>query len=87
MPALAIIALLATGCASPVGVSRLGEQAAHRKLNANVLSSGKPSAYSTQILERSALSQRYQKEPKAVLAELNSQATPPDHRGGSAHSL
>jgi hypothetical protein len=64
MPALAPVALLATGCASPVGVSRLGEQAAHRKLNANVLSSGKASVYSTQILERTALSQRYREAPK-----------------------
>jgi len=80
MPSLAIIALLATGCASPVGVSRLSEQAAHRKLNANVLSSGKPSAYSTQILERTALSQRYQEDPKTVLAELNSGLGKPDER-------
>jgi len=81
MPALAIVTLLlAAGCASPVGVSRLGEQAAHRKLNANVLSSGKPSAYSTQILERTALSRRYQEDPKTVLAELNSGLGKPDER-------
>jgi pimeloyl-ACP methyl ester carboxylesterase len=76
--ALAIIALFASGCATPVGVSRLNEQAAHRKLNANVLSAGKPSAYSTQILERTALGQRYKKEPEAVLAELNSGLGKPD---------
>jgi pimeloyl-ACP methyl ester carboxylesterase len=69
--ALTIITLFACGCATPVGVSRLDEQAAHRKLNANVLSAGKPSAYATQILERTSLSQRYQTEPEAVLAELN----------------
>jgi pimeloyl-ACP methyl ester carboxylesterase len=69
---LAIIALLTSGCATPVGVSRLGEQAAHRELNTSVLSANKPSAYATQILERSALSKRYQEEPEAVLAELNS---------------
>ena len=80
MPALAIVALLAAGCASPVGVSRLGGQAADRKLNANVLSSGKPSAYSTQILERTALSRRYQEDPKTVLAELNSGLGKPDER-------
>ena len=34
---LAIIILFASGCATPVGVSRLDEQAAHRELNANVL--------------------------------------------------
>ncbi len=78
--ALAIITLFASGCATPVGVSRLDEKAAHRNLNANVLSSGKPSAYSTQILERTALSQRYKKEPEAVLAELNSGLGKPDER-------
>jgi pimeloyl-ACP methyl ester carboxylesterase len=77
---LAIIALFASGCATPVGVSRLDEQAAHRKLNASVLSVDRPSAYSMQILERTALGQRYQKEPEAVLAELNSGLGKPDER-------
>jgi hypothetical protein len=77
---LTITALLASGCATPVGVSRLDEQAANRNLNANVLSSGKPSAYSTQILERTALSRRYKSEPEAVLAELNSGLGKPDER-------
>ncbi len=74
--ALAIITLFASGCATPVGVTRLDEQAAHRNLNANVLSSGEPSAYSTQILERTALSKRYQTDPEAVLAELQFRAWP-----------
>jgi pimeloyl-ACP methyl ester carboxylesterase len=69
--ALALLTLLLGGCASPVGVTRLDEQAAHRKLNANVLSADTPSAYSTQILERAALSERYKEDPQAVIAELN----------------
>jgi hypothetical protein len=77
---LAIIVLLASGCATPVGVTRLDEQAAHRKLNTNILTASKPSAYSTQILERSALRQRYEEEPEAVLAELNSGLGEPDER-------
>ena len=77
---LAFIVLCTGGCATPVGVNRLDEQAAHRKLNANVLSTGKPSAYSTQILERYALSQRYKSDPEAVLAELNSGLGKPDER-------
>jgi pimeloyl-ACP methyl ester carboxylesterase len=80
MVALAIITLIATGCATPVGVSRLDERATHRQLDANVLSTGKPSAYSTQILERTALSQGYQTDPEAVLAELNSGLGKPDER-------
>jgi hypothetical protein len=67
---LSIIALFASACATPVGVTRLDEQAAHRELGANVLSVGKPSAYSTQILERTELSQRFDEDPETVLAEL-----------------
>lgn len=69
---LAIVLLLASGCATPVGVTRLDEQAAHRELGANVLSAGKPSSYSTQILERTKLSERFKNDPEPVLAELNS---------------
>ena len=68
----AIIALFASACATPVGVTRLDEQAAHRELTANVLSTGKPSEYSTQLLERNALSDRFDQDPQRVLAELNS---------------
>ncbi len=77
---LAIVVFFASGCATPVGVSRLSEQAAQRQLNANVLSTGKLSAYSTQILERTALSQRFQSEPEVVIAELNSGLGKPDER-------
>src|SRR5271168_1777168 len=70
--AFAIVAVFASGCATPVGVKRLGEQAAHRELNANILSAGKPSDYSTQLLERTALSERFKSDPELVLAELNS---------------
>src|SRR6202167_716206 len=75
---VAFVFLFSSGCATPVGVKRLDEQAAHRELNANVLSTGKPSDYSTQILERSALTKRFQSDPQTVLAELNSGLGKPD---------
>lgn len=75
---LAVLALLASACATPVGVTRLDEQAAHRELNANVLSTGRPSACSTQLLERAALGERFQSNPERVLAELNSGLGKPD---------
>ena len=77
---LAIIAVLASGCATPVGVKRLDEQAAHRELNANILSAGKPSDYSTQLLERTSLSERFKSDPAFVLAELNSGLGKTDER-------
>jgi pimeloyl-ACP methyl ester carboxylesterase len=77
---LAIFLLLVSGCATPVGVKRLDEQAAHRELNANILSAGKLSDYSTQILERNALGERFKSDPEFVLAELNSGLGKPDER-------
>ncbi|MGD0291313.1 MAG: hypothetical protein ABSC63_16895 [Candidatus Binataceae bacterium] len=77
---LAIIALFASACATPVGVERLDEQAAHRELNANILSTGKPSEYATQLLERNALGDRFDQDPERVLAELNSGLGRPDER-------
>src|SRR5271170_2185976 len=77
---VAFTVLFATGCATPVGSKHLDEQAAHRELNANVLSTGKPSDYSTQLLERSALTERFKSDPQAVLAELNSGLGKPDER-------
>jgi pimeloyl-ACP methyl ester carboxylesterase len=74
----AFVVLSASGCATPVGVKRLDEQAAHRELNTNILSTGKPSDYSTQILERSALTERFKSDPPSVLAELNSGLGKPD---------
>jgi pimeloyl-ACP methyl ester carboxylesterase len=78
--AILAIILLASSCATPVGVTRLDEQAAHRELGSNVLSTGRPSDYSTQILERTALSARFRSDPKTVLAELNSGLGKTDER-------
>jgi pimeloyl-ACP methyl ester carboxylesterase len=77
---VAFVVLFAGGCATPVGVKRLDEQAAHRELNANVLSTGKPSDYSTQLLERSGLTESFKSDPQTVLAELNSGLGKPDER-------
>ena len=78
--ALTFVVLFGSGCATPVGVKRLDEQAAHRELNANVLSTGKLSDSSTQILERNGLSERFRSDPQTVLAELNSGLGKPDER-------
>jgi hypothetical protein len=77
---LVFIVLCISGCATPVGVTRVDLQAADRQLNANILSSGKPSDYSTQVLERTALSERFKSDPQTVLAELNSGLGKPDER-------
>jgi pimeloyl-ACP methyl ester carboxylesterase len=75
---LAIVLFLVSACATPVGVSHVDEQEAQRELTANVLSTGRPSAYSMQILQRSALSKRFNSQPEVVLAQLNSELGKPD---------
>src|SRR5271166_3086833 len=77
---LAFIVMFAGSCATPVGVKRLNEQAAHRVLNANILSTGRPSEYSTQVLELSGLSDRFNSDPQEVLGELYSGLGKPDER-------
>lgn len=76
--ALAVLVLFANGCATPVGVEHLDQQAAYRALTANVLSSGKPSSFSTQFLERMGLVDRFEKDPEPALAELYSGLGKPD---------
>jgi triacylglycerol esterase/lipase EstA (alpha/beta hydrolase family) len=78
--AIAVWALIVAGCATPVGVNRVDEQTAHRQLESNVLSTGKLSAYSTQILERTALSDQFKKDPESTLAVLHSGLGKPDER-------
>jgi pimeloyl-ACP methyl ester carboxylesterase len=77
---LAIISLFASACATPVGVKHVDEETAYRTLDASILSSGEPSAYSTQLLESKALVRRYRNDPEAVLAELYSGLGKPDER-------
>jgi pimeloyl-ACP methyl ester carboxylesterase len=78
--ALVLIVIFASGCATPVGVKHVDQVTAYRTLDANILSSSKPSAYSMQLLERNALVKRYQEHPQQVLAELYSGLGKPDER-------
>ena len=67
-----LLACIVNGCATPVGVTRLDERAANRQLATNVLSSGEPSEYSRQLLERTALAESFRKSPEETLAILHS---------------
>ena len=76
-----LLAALALACASPVGVTREDPTQVHRELTANVLSAGRPSERSLQVLDRFGLRERFEKEPAAVLAELHAGLQPTgDHR-------
>ncbi len=76
--AMAVLIVFVNGCATPVGVERLDQQAAYRALTANVLSSGKPSSFSTQFLERMDLVERFENDPEPALAELYTGLGRPD---------
>jgi len=71
LTALALMLFCASGCATPVGVKRTSERAVYHQVTASVLTSGHPSSYSMQFLERLSLSDQYGKEPKRALAELH----------------
>jgi len=62
--------LLAAGCATPIGVSPGRDQAVYRELTASVLSNGKLSPPTEQMLLRRGLHQRFAEDPEGVLSEL-----------------
>jgi hypothetical protein len=66
-----VAAFFATGCGTPVGVSRIDPQAAYRLQTESALSEGQPSEASKMVLRRLGLMDRFEKEPAAVLAELH----------------
>jgi pimeloyl-ACP methyl ester carboxylesterase len=70
------VALVAAGCATPVGVSRVDPQAAYRLHTVSALSEGEPSEASKMVLRRLDLMDRFKKEPAAVLAELHAGLAP-----------
>jgi pimeloyl-ACP methyl ester carboxylesterase len=68
--ALATFAFLCLACASPIGVRRVGIETVQRELTANVLVTGKPSAYSTQELHLLDLYDLWHEDPRAALEKL-----------------
>jgi pimeloyl-ACP methyl ester carboxylesterase len=69
--ALVLLLCFAAGCATPIGVIRGSTQDTYYALTANVLSAGKPSSWSTQVLHRSNLTERYEEDPEAALKEMH----------------
>ncbi len=63
----------ALACATPVGLVRRDAQSVHRDLTTNVLSAGRPSARTSQLLNRRDLSDLFRREPAVALAHLHSE--------------
>jgi len=59
------------GCATPVGVTKLDPKTVQRTLTANVLSNGKVSPFTSQILNRFGLSEEFQHAPEKVIAGIH----------------
>jgi pimeloyl-ACP methyl ester carboxylesterase len=76
----AIWLLIATGCATPVSVGRVGAQTVHRQLTANALTADELSASARNVLRRWALSESYDSDPEGTIAALHAIAA--DGRGG-----
>src|SRR5262249_40087437 len=62
--------LVVSGCATPIGVSPGRDQAVYRELTASVLSNGKLSPPTEQMLLRRGLNKRFEEDPEGVLSEL-----------------
>jgi hypothetical protein len=64
---------LISGCATstPVGVRQLNPQRVQRQLTANVLTTGKLSAPSEQILNRFGLASEFKRKPKKVIFKIH----------------
>lgn len=67
---LLAVALLLSGCATPVGVRHLNTTEANQKITENVLSDESLSAPTQQVLNRSGLAEQFQKDPAAAIQAL-----------------
>jgi pimeloyl-ACP methyl ester carboxylesterase len=71
-----VVALIASGCATPIGVGYVEPRVAYHSLTANVLSAEKPSSFSSRELINLNLYERFDEEPEKALAEMHSGLAP-----------
>src|SRR5436309_11710394 len=74
--ALLGLLLLAPACATPVGVKPVGPEVVYRTLTASAISTGTPSSYSVQVLQRFNLRTRFDEDPAGALAALHATVEP-----------
>jgi pimeloyl-ACP methyl ester carboxylesterase len=65
-------ALIAPGCATPIGVRYVEPRVAYHSLTANVLSAERPSSFSARELMNLNLYERFNEDPEKALAEMHS---------------
>jgi pimeloyl-ACP methyl ester carboxylesterase len=65
------LALIAWGCATPIGVHYVDRSVAYHSLTGNVLSTERPSSFSARELVNLNLYQRFEEDPVGALAEMH----------------
>ncbi len=78
--ALACLALVTAGCATPVGVDLADPDEVYRTLTSNVLTTREPSAASQQVLLRLDLAGRFEDDPERTLMIVHAGLGGPDER-------
>jgi pimeloyl-ACP methyl ester carboxylesterase len=73
---IAGFALIASACATPIGVDYVDRSVAYHSLTANVLSAERPSSFSARQLMNLNLYQRFEDDPVGALAELHAGLAP-----------
>ena len=68
---LALGVLVAACTSNPVGVTRVGPREAHQRLTASALSTGKPSAYTENVLLEGNLVKLFDDDPAKALEQLH----------------
>ncbi|HET9297488.1 MAG TPA: alpha/beta hydrolase [Candidatus Binatia bacterium] len=68
---LVTLELLASGCATPIGVRYVEPRIAYHSLTANVLSAERPSSFSARELMNLNLYERFNEDPEKALAEMH----------------
>ncbi len=75
-PVFVLIALLASGCSTPVGVKHVDIQTAYQIQTESALSAKQPSESSKTVLRRLGVLDRFDQAPEKVLAELHGGLSP-----------
>ncbi len=70
------IALVASGCVTPIGVTRVDPRTAQYDLTANALNTDKPSSFSSRQLLNLGLYELFDNDPKEALAKLHKGLAP-----------
>jgi hypothetical protein len=73
---LGLVVLMASGCATPIGVDYVDRSVAYHSLTANVLSAERPSSFSARQLMNLNLYERFEDDPVGALAELHAGLAP-----------